>query len=199
MLELAAINYALRKAGRDPAADIGSLNPQAANAKATLERVRLEVLETGFRFNSREITLAVNTANRVPISEDYLDVIYPNDFLISQTDTSDGERYVWNQQTHTWHTEAVQFVRVVFDIPEFTHLPHKFATWIARQAASEYWSEVNSGKTSPDQIRLEAAEARQKALNSEPLPNIRENTLWNRRRRAFQRRPSDRSVPYYSG
>ena len=198
MKELAAINYSLRKAGRDSAADIGSLNPQAANAKATLARVRIEVLETGFRFNKREITLAVNAENRVAINEDYLDVILPSN-LISQTDTEDGQRYVWNEDTHTWHTEVVEFVRVVFDIPEYTHLPHKFAVWIARQAASEYWSEVNSGKTSPDQLRLEAAEARQKALNSEPLPNIRENTEWNRRRRAFHRRPSDRAVPYYDG
>lgn len=198
MQELAAINYALRKAGRDPAADIGSLNPQAANAKATLARVRTEVLETGFRWNTREITLAVNDAGRVPISEDYLSVVLPGD-VIAQTDDADGERYVWSETTNTWHTEVVQHVRVIFDLAEFTHIPHKFATWIARQAASEYWSEVNAGKTAPDQIRLEAAEARQKALNSEPLPNIRENTLWNRRRRAFHRRPSDRAVPYYEG
>lgn len=198
MKELAAINYALRKAGRDSAADIGTLNPQGANAKATLARVRIEVLETGFRFNTREITLAVNNENRVAINEDYLNVILPIS-LISQTDTEDGERYVWNETTNTWHAEVVENVRVVFDIPEYAHLPHKFATWIARQSASEYWSEVNSGKTAPDQIRLEAAEARQKALNNEPLPNIRENTLWNARRRAFTRRPSGRTVPYYTG
>lgn len=195
MLELAAINYSLRKAGRDPAADIGNLNPQAANAKATLTRVRTEILETGFRWNTREITLAVNEAGRVPISEDYLSVVLPVP-LISQTDTEDGERYVWNETTHTWHTELVQFVKVIFDLGEFPNIPHKFATWIARQSASEYWCEVNAGKTAPDQIRLEAAESRQKALNSEPLPNIRENTLWNRRRRAFRSRPSDRTVQF---
>ena len=196
MQELAAINYLLRKAGRDPAADIGSLNPQAANAKTTLGRVRTEVLETGFRWNTREITLAVNVAKRVPISEDYLSVVLPAT-LVAQTDDNDGERYVWDETTNTWHTAVVKSVRVIFDLSEFTHIPHKFATWIARQAAVEYWSEVNAGKTASDQLQIEAASARQKALNSEPLPNIRENTRWNQRRRAFHRGPSDRTVSFF--
>lgn len=196
MLELTVTNYCLRKAGRDVAADIDS--PRAANARSTISRVRVEILETGHRFNTRKLTLAVNESGRVPIADDYLAIVLPAG-LIAQVDSEDGERYVWNESTQTWHTSPVPNTKVVFDLEEFQYIPHKFAVWIGRQAAVEYWSEVNAGKSAPDQLRLEAAEARQKALNSEPLPNIHENTLWNLRRRAFQSRASDRVTTYFEG
>lgn len=197
MEELEAINYCLRRAGRPSAADIEQLNEQAANAKATLKRVRQEVLETGFRFNTREITLSVDaTNNRVPVSDAYLVVVLP-DNLIVQVDTEDGKRYVWDESTDTWHTKQITNVDVIFDIPEYPHLPHKTAVWIARQAAAEYWSEVNGGKEAPAQIQRDALAARQKALNNEPSVDVRDNTGWRSRLDAFNRSPiGDRRTPF---
>lgn len=194
VLELFAINYLLRRAGRESAADISQLNAQAANASATLVRVRQEVLETGFRFNSRDVTLSVSaTNNRVPVSAAFLDLILPEN-LIVQVDSEDGVRYVWNQSTNDWHSEQITNVTVIFDIPAFENLPHKFAVWIARQSAAEYWSEVNAGRQAPVQIIRDSLDARQKALNSTPPVDIRDNTGWRGRLRRFGRQPFDDTI-----
>lgn len=194
MEELAAVNYCLRRAGRESAADISNLSSQAGNARATLVRVRQEVLETGFRFNERRVTLSVSVSNnRVPVSASYLAVVLPEN-LITQVDSADGVRYVWNESTNDWHSEQVTNVTVIFDIAAYENLPHKFAVWIARQAAAEYWSEVNAGKQSPNQILRDALDARQKALNSAPPVDIRDRTGWRGRLRAFDRQPHDDSI-----
>ena len=191
MIELEAINYCLRWAGREPAADPSSLTEAAANAQSTLKRVRQEVLETGYRFNTREITLSVDaTSGRVPVSAAYLAVVLPTN-LISQVDTVDGVLYVWNESTDTWHTEQITNVKVIFDIEDFLNLPHKFAVWIARQGALEYWIEVNAGKQAPLGINEAAQDARQRALNSEPPVNIRGRTGWEGRLDHFGRSPVD--------
>lgn len=194
MREIEAINYCVRKSSREPLADISELSEQSANAKATLVRVRQEILETGFRFNSRTVTLQASTAGRVPITLKYLDLVLPM-HLIAQVDDVDGKRYVWNEATQDWHDQQTD-AKVVYDIPTFEHLPHKFAVWIARQAAVEYWSETHGGKSAPNQLIHEALQGRQRALNSEPPVDIRDRTGWRGRLLRFERGTvSSRQIP----
>lgn len=196
MLLLEATNYCLRKAGRDAASDASKLNPAAANAQGCIERVRKEILETGHSFNTRIVSLALGSNGRVEVDFDYLALYFQHERYAVQVDTEDdSKRYVWDHHTHDWHTEAMEEVTRIFDIEAYEDLPQKYATWIARQAAVEYWSEVNSGKTTPEGIRKEAIDARQRALNSEPPVDIRDRTGWRDRLRRFDRNPYDRRKP----
>ena len=175
---LTAINFALRGSGLDPSSDPTNENPEAGLAIEVIKRTRTEILETGFPFNTRKITLQVDQGGRVPISSAYLDVVLPRGFT-TRVDETNGERYVWDINDDDWHDQAMERIQIIHDIVEFSQIPEAFGRWIARQAALNFFTEHLGNKTgSLASLKDQRNEARAKAENTQPGGSIRTATRW---------------------
>ena len=180
---LTAINFVLRGSGLDPSSDPTDENPEAGLAIEVIERTRTEILETGFPFNTRKITLQVDQGGRVPISSAYLDVELPRGFT-TRVDESDGERYVWDIEDDSFHDEAMERIPIIHDIIEFSQIPEAFGRWIARQSAVNFFTEHHGSKIGvPATLTSQRNEARAKAENSQPGGSIHKSTRWASRLR----------------
>lgn len=180
---LTAINFALRGSGLDPSSDPTDENPEAGLAIEVITRTRREILETGFPFNVRKITLQVDQGGRVPISSAYLDVDLPRGFT-TRVDEGDGERYVWDIEDDSFHDEAMERIEIVHDIVEIEQIPEAFGRWIARQAALNFFTEHHGNTVGVLATLREARnEARAKAENSQPAGSILKATRWAQRLR----------------
>lgn len=180
---LTAINFVLRGSALDPSSDPTDENPEAGLAIEVIKRTRREILETGFPFNVRKITLQVDQSGRVPISSAYLDVDLPRGFT-TRVDESDGERYVWDIDDDSFHDEAMERIPIVHDIADLDQIPEAFGRWIARQAAVNFFTEHLGSKVGVPATLMEARnEARAKAENSQPAGSIHTVTRWASRLR----------------
>lgn len=180
---LTAINFALRGSGLDPSSDPTDENPEAGIAIEVITRTRREILETGFPFNVRKITLQVDQGGRVPISSAYLDVDLPRGFT-TRIDTEDGDRYVWDIDDDDWHDEAMERIEIVHGIADIAQIPEAFGRWIARQAAVNFFTEHHGSKVgAPATLMGQMHEARAKAENSQPAGSILKATRWSQRLR----------------
>lgn len=184
---LTAINFCLRGSGLDPISDPTTENPAAGLAKEVIERTRREILETGYRFNIREITLQVDVNNRVPIAQSLLRVNLPKHFS-ERVDESEGGNFVWNFNEDDWHGEAMENIPVIHDITDLNNMPEGFGRWIARQSALNFFSEHRGNDIPiPRKLVADRNEARAKAENSLPEVSIRTATGWAAlRRRAIR-------------
>ena len=180
---LTAINFALRGSGLDPASDPTDENAEAGLAKEVIERTRREILETGFPFNVRKVTLQVDASGRVPVSSAYLDIDLPRGFTTRVDEGGDAQQYVWDIEDDSFHDEALERIPIVHDIEEFSQLPEAFGRWIARQSAVNFFTEHNSGAGVPGTLISARNEARAKAENSQPGGSIRTATRWAARLR----------------
>lgn len=175
---LTAINFVLRGSGLDPSSDPTHENPEAGLAIEVIKRTRTEILETGFPFNVRKVTLQVDQGGRVPISSAYLDVILPRGFT-TRVDETNGERYVWDINDDDWHDEALERIPIIHDIESYSQIPEAFGRWIARQSAVNFFTEHHGSKIGvPATLTNQRNEARAKAENSQPGGSIRTATRW---------------------
>jgi hypothetical protein len=180
---LTAINFVLRGSGLDPSSDPTDENPEAGLAIEVITRTRREILESGFPFNTRKITLQVAQNGRVPISSAYLDLELPKGFT-TRVDETDGERYVWDIENDDWHDEALERIPIIHDIADLAQIPEAFGRWIARQSAVNFFTEHTGSKFSvPKTLTDQRNEARAKAENTQPAGSIRTATRWASRLR----------------
>ena len=180
---LTAINFVLRGAALDPASDPTDENPEAGLAVEVIKRTRREILETGFPFNTRKVTLQIDEGGRVPISSAYLDVVLPRGFT-TRVDEGDGERYVWDISNDDWHDQAMERIDINHDIETYSQIPEAYGRWIARQSAVNFFTEHNGSKfTVPATLISQRNEARAKAENSQPAGSIHTATRWASRLR----------------
>lgn len=150
MLFLEAINIIIRGSNKAVINDLDDESQAAQVAKRTLKQTRIDMLERGWGFNTRTITLALNADNRVPVAASYLTVQIPDKDLAVQLDESDGKLYVWSHKNNinTWHDAAIEKVKIIFDITnddDFKKLPQLMAEWIAHKATADFWSEAHDG------------------------------------------------------
>lgn len=178
---LDAMNRCLRLTGKGAVNDPDSGNEDAAHAKATIKRVRRDILINGYHFNRNVLDLEPNSEGKIQIAESYLRVELPVD-LSFRKDSDDGQIYLWNIDRNTWHDQTVRDVKVVFDITnpddpgdDFEHLPDDFAKWIALQAVSEFYMEKKDGVPNTA-IQQMADEAAAHAINNLAPENIDEVT-----------------------
>ena len=181
---LTAINFALRGSGLDPASDPTDENAEAGLAKEVIERTRREILETGFPFNVRKVTLQVDASGRVPVSSAYLDIDLPRRFTTRVDEGGDAQQYVWDIEDDSFHDEAMERIPIVHDIAEFSQIPEAYGRWIARQSAVNFFTEHTGSKFSvPATLTDQRNEARAKAENSQPAGSILIATRWSARLR----------------
>lgn len=178
MLLLEAINIIIRGSNKAIINDLNDASQAAQVAKRTTKQTRIDILERGWDFNTRRITLKANSENRVPVANSYLKVMIPDEHLAIQLDESDGKKYVWSHKTgvDTWHDADIDKVWIVFDYTaddDFKKLPQLLAEWIAWKATADFWTEAHDGGINQ---KLEAMATRRQTrwLNTQKdLGNVR--------------------------
>lgn len=165
----------IRGSNKATVADLDDQSQAAQVAKRTLVQTRRDILERGWQFNSRVISLPVNIEGRVPVG-DYLALSIPDKDLAPQLDEADDSIYVWSHKknVNTWHDATILDVTVVFDLVDDTHfasIPKLLAEWIAHKAAADFWTESHDGATNQ---KLEAVAVRRQSrwLNTQPHGNL---------------------------
>lgn len=150
---LQAINIVIRASTKPAINDIDDQSQDANLARRTIREVRTEILSHGWRFNTRKLTLSVDTDGRVPVPSTYLSVKFStdNDRFVVQEREEDGALFVYDQDTEDWHNAEMKDVIIIFDKgtdpttedAQFRLLPAKIARYIAYKAASEFFQEIN--------------------------------------------------------
>ncbi len=180
MLQLEAINIIIRGSNKAVINDLDDESQAAQVAKRTLKQSRIDILERGWGFNTRNITLKLNSDSKVPVSDSYLRVIIPDSRLAVQMDENeDGALFVWSHKTNvdTWHDAEIINVKIVMDFPDdedYRRLPQLVAQWIAWKAAADFWTEAHDGSINQ---KLEAKSVRHQTrwLNTQgDLGNVRD-------------------------
>ncbi len=180
MLQLEAINIIIRGSNKAVINDLDDESQAAQVAKRTLKQSRIDILERGWGFNTRNTTLQLDASLRVPISESYLRVIIPDSKLVVQMDENDdGKLFVWSHHKNvdTWFNAAIIDVKIILDYPgdeDFKRLPQLIAEWIAWKATADFWTEAHDGSVNQ---KLEAKSVRHQSrwLNTQgDLGNVRD-------------------------
>lgn len=174
---LDAINLVLRTNGQGPINQDSSDDQKAQMAKLALERTRREILAQRWQFNTHKITLTPDASDRVPLPRSYLSYRMPKDTYGQKLDPDDGLLYVWDIKENEWYAEKIEDVWISFDIEDFTAIPDAFAQWIAYQAASDFYHELNSQPSR--YLAAEAVRRRSIAINSTARSSIHTGTGWN--------------------
>ena len=164
ILLLEAINVIVRGSNKALINDLDDESQAAQVAKRTLVQTRKDLLGRGWGFNTRKISLPVNTDGKVPVG-DYLSVVIPDSLLIPQFDVDGNGLFVWSNRTNvdTWHNATILDVFVVFDLPEdeqFRQIPKLCAEWIAHKASADFWTEAHDGNANQ---KLEAVAVRRQS------------------------------------
>lgn len=194
---LVAMNFCLRGAGLDPISDPSTENSIAGLAKEVIERTRREILETGFRFNTRTITLQVDDSGRVGIAKSLLRVNLPRG-LTERADTENGGHFVWDISNDEWFASTLERIDVINDIEDLDNMPEGFGRWIARQSAVNFFTEQMGSKVNVPQTLLDQRnEARAKAENSLPEESIFTATKWAQRRNIQRRGRSTSQTRFF--
>jgi len=182
ILAIDAINKIIRAAGQIQVNAVTDQN--AAIAVGVLAREQRRILATGFPFNTDTITIQVNTADRVPVSNEYLRIRFRDSDGHLDTRKDAGTRYVWNLDENDFHDEDTE-VQVTFNFTSFADIPEKFAQWIAAEAAFRHWQDVNPSGVVNRYLLEERNLANAEAVNSlaPDSMNVLKATGWNRLRR----------------
>lgn len=181
---LDAMNLCLRMAGHSSVNDSDDANPNAQSSKATIKRIRKQILNNGYPFNRDERDLTPSgTNNRIQVGTELLRLELPVGIGVRK-DPSDTKLYLWNIDKDDWHDTEITKVGRVFDIEntdvdgdDFERIPQDFAEWIARKSVQEFWFENNQAEN-PD-LKRQAHEAAATAINSLPPESIFQATRFS--------------------
>lgn len=166
MLELTAVNTMLRFAGRQGVNQIVDGDQTSNVALETLARVRREILEKPYLFNEIRMCLQAEQDGRVALNLEYLQVIFLETTFGERLDPNDGIAYVWDVDRNDWVRNRQVDVIFTFDIENFRSIPESFASWIAAEAASEFFLEVNQFESTA--LIRKAVRRRSIAMNALP-------------------------------
>ena len=175
---LEAVNIVLRAAGKPGINDLDVVNDDGEYAKRVISEVRTQVLSNGYGFNSRVMDLSVTAEGRVEIPLGYLDIrglpdgVYPQ--YDEEADPGHTKLFLYDTTNDEWYATALTEIIVVLDRfkddDEFRLIPEKFAYWIARRAAANYWEEINQGPS--QSLESKAVRAKTLAMQSREFKTI---------------------------
>ncbi len=169
-----AVNICLRGVSSSLANEADSGNRTSATAIDAIARKQQELLSKGWDFNTRRVTLVVNTAGRVQVPRSYLGIAWPSE-IIGQVDPDDPSKtFVWNKRSNKFHDIEVVNLPVSLDIPDFENLPFLFANWLAHEAAALFYREVNNGNDPPRALLADLVRAQSTFMNHQPAVSIDE-------------------------
>jgi len=194
MLLQDAINRVLTSAGQEPIQDLSDTSMEKGKAQGAINRARREILTNGYHFNTDVLDLQPDPseAGRVPYPTGFLFVGIGSRLSKHSRGFSDvrhlSYRYITNsknkQQAFIWDLRERSFVTSVvtnvvkvfdvFDVSEdgvgFDRIPELCASWIAQEAAAQYFHTVNAGPSSDLLRRVEKAKT--KFINKERFSDI---------------------------
>lgn len=122
---------------------INTYDPDVAEIKNHLDETTREFLTKGWSFNTDTVTLSVEQSeNKVPVSA-YLTYYLPKSLyhLVARRVEDTNTSYLWNTLENDWHTEAIENVRVVVDLP-WDSIPPEVQDAIAYRSAVKYMLQV---------------------------------------------------------
>ena len=191
---LEAINRVLSSAGQEPVQDLGSTSMEKGKAQDAIDRARKEILTNGYAFNTDVLDLQPDPAeaNKVPYPTGFLFVgvgsrlfkhnrasaeVRALSFRYIANAAGKQQAFIWDLREREFVTSAVTNVVQVFDVLAtsednrgFDRIPELCASWIAQEAASQYFHTVNAGPSADLLRRVEKAKT--KFINRERFSDI---------------------------
>lgn len=173
MEKLDAVKRVLRAVGSPPVAQLDSGDRAAGRADEILDNIKDDNLLVGYHFNTDIITLSVNVDGRVPLPEGLLEIKFEDPRISYRLLEKDGKLYLWDIPKNDFLDTAVIDYRAVNKVPDWTTLPHTFATWCIWGAAGEFFLQRNGEKIPvPDWILIKERDARSDFLNNLAEANL---------------------------
>lgn len=133
MNELEAMNMLLRLIGSSPVNSLDTPHPDAANAKATLDRIREQAQRTGWWFNiDYDITLQAGSDGRIELPKQYSTVIFRDLNYIKRG------KYVYDRVKQTNKINGPVCLQRVTTILPWEEMPEVMCDYVAYFAASQF-------------------------------------------------------------
>lgn len=145
MEELEALNLLLRAIGSSPVNSLTTTHPDASNAKATLDRARIQLQLTGWWFNiDYDVAFTPDTTGQIVVSQDITKVILEDKYIVQRG------RKLYNKSTQTYvFTGEVLARRIQYVLPWET-LPASMQLYATYYAAAQFVRDTlgDAGKVS---------------------------------------------------
>lgn len=192
---LEALNRVLRGSGKGALQEVGDESMDKGDAQEALNRSRIAILTNGYAFNTDTSDLQPdpNEGNKVPYPEEMLYVgIGSNQSRLNRantdtrllsyryTDNSTGDQqaFLFDLRLRAFVKDTVKNIVTVFDVFDagdetdqgFNRIPQLCADWIAKQAAAEFFHEVNASPSAT--LAAAATRASTKFVNRERFSTI---------------------------
>lgn len=191
---LEAINRVISSAGQEPIQDLASTSMEKGKAQEAINRARKEILANGYQFNTDVLDLEPDPAeaNKVPFPEGFLFVglghrpfkhdkssseVRNLSYRYTQNSKSKQQAFIWDLRESVFVTDTVTSAVRVFDIfddtvlnKNFNRIPELCASWIAQEAAAQYFHTVNAGPSADLLRRVDKAKT--KFINREKMGDI---------------------------
>ncbi len=190
-----ALNRVLRGSSKDSLQEIEDESMDKGDANEALNRSRIAILSNGYAFNTdvSDLQPDPNEGGKVPYPEEMLFVALGShgfsrnrssvesrrlSFRYTENSSGDQQAFIYNMRTRKFVTDEVKNVITVFDVFDpsddansgFNRIPQLCADWIAKQAAAEYFHEVE-GSPSPT-LEARSIRASTKFVNREEFSDI---------------------------
>ncbi len=192
---LEALNRVLRGSGKGVLQELEDESMDKGDANEALDRSRIAILSNGYAFNTDVSDLNPDPAegNKVPYPEGMLQVALGSrrfqrnrssiesrrlSFRYTENSSGSQQAFIYNMRERKFVTDQVKDVVTVFDVFDvsdeankgFDRIPQLCADWIAKQAAAEFFHEVNASPSATLEGR--AIRANTKFVNREEFSDI---------------------------
>lgn len=190
-----ALNRVLRGSGKGALQEIADESMDKGDAQQALDRSRIAILSNGYAFNTDVTDLQPdpNEGGKVPYPDTMLYVALGStrfsrnrasvearrlSFRYTDNSNEDQQPFIFDMRKRIFVTDEVKNVVTVFDVFDgsdeanlgFDRIPQLCADWIAKQAAAEFFHEVD-GSPSPT-LEGRAIRANTKFVNREQFSTI---------------------------
>lgn len=189
-----AINRVLTSAGQEPIQDLGDTSMEKGKAQEAITRARKEILTNGYAFNTDVLDLQPDPSegNKVPYPTGFLFVgvgsrlfkhnrasaeVRALSFRYIESSGGAQKAFIWDLREREFVTSEVTNVVQVFDVFDaeldgkaFDRIPELMASWVAQEAAAQYFHTVNAGPSADLLRRVEKAKT--KFINRERFSDI---------------------------
>lgn len=165
--ELEAVNAMLRAIGESAVSTLENVTTvDVTTAKNILSDVNREVQQKGWHFNTEwDVTLTLDSDNRLPVSTNVLSVYSPTNLLTMRGRSGSMFVYDLDNNTFTWSSSITD--AVVIKLLDFEDLPQTARQYIVSKASRIFQAEVIGQAAAETVNRQEETEAYADLLDDE--------------------------------